>query len=109
MQNPGPAVGETTLMNRTGGAPSLANGMAQIFSGTIGGTHLLAIWYHFASCRSLVILTVLDAGTRVGRFMVQETLRHVWEPLGRSGSYFSIIFRARSSWECGAIFFIRAC
>ncbi|HVA93724.1 MAG TPA: carbon starvation CstA family protein, partial [Candidatus Dormibacteraeota bacterium] len=81
-------VGEQTLMNRTGGAPSLAMGMAQIFSNTIGGSQLLAIWYHFAIMfEALFILTVLDAGTRVGRFMVQEILGHVWKPLGRSGWY----------------------
>ena len=86
MQTLAQQVGETTLLNRTGGAPSLAMGMAQIFSGTIGGAHLLAIWYHFAIMfEALFILTVLDAGTRVGRFMVQETLRHVWEPLGAFG------------------------
>ena len=86
-------VGEQTLMNRTGGAPSLAMGMAQIFSSTIGGTHLLAIWYHFAIMfEALFILTVLDAGTRVGRFMVQEMLGHVWSPLGRTGWYPSIVF-----------------
>jgi carbon starvation protein len=67
------AVGEQTLLNRTGGAPSLAVGMAHIFSGTIGGERLLGIWYHFAIMfEALFILTVLDAGTRVGRFMVQE-------------------------------------
>ena len=85
-------VGEKTLMNRTGGAPSLAVGMAQIFSGTIGGDRLMAIWYHFAIMfEALFILTVLDAGTRVGRFMVQEILGHVWKPLGRSGWYPSIV------------------
>ncbi|MGH9744531.1 MAG: carbon starvation CstA family protein [Candidatus Acidiferrales bacterium] len=79
-------VGERTLLDRTGGAPSLAVGMAQIFSGTIGGEHLLAIWYHFAIMfEALFILTVLDAGTRVGRFMVQEFAGHFWKPLGRSG------------------------
>ena len=79
-------VGERTLLDRTGGAPSLAVGMAQIFSGIIGGEHLLAIWYHFAIMfEALFILTVLDAGTRVGRFMVQEFTGHFWKPLGRSG------------------------
>ncbi len=79
-------VGERTLLDRTGGAPSLAAGMAQIFSGTIGGERLLGIWYHFAIMfEALFILTVLDAGTRVGRFMVQELAGHVWKPLGRFG------------------------
>jgi carbon starvation protein len=79
------AVGEQTLMNRTGGAPSLAVGMAQIFSRTIGGERLLSIWYHFAIMfEALFILTVLDAGTRVGRFMVQELGSRVWKPFGRT-------------------------
>jgi len=80
-------VGEHTLLDRTGGAPSLAVGMAQIFSGTIGGERLLGIWYHFAIMfEALFILTVLDAGTRVGRFMVQELAGHVWPQLGRRSS-----------------------
>jgi carbon starvation protein len=79
------AVGETTLLNRAGGAPSLAVGMAQIFSSTIGGPRLLSIWYHFAIMfEALFILTVLDAGTRVGRFMVQELGGRVWKPFGRT-------------------------
>jgi carbon starvation protein len=86
-------VGEHSLLNRTGGAPSLAVGMAHIFSSTIGGERLLSIWYHFAIMfEALFILTVLDAGTRVGRFMVQELLGNVWKPLGRSGWYPSILF-----------------
>ena len=80
------AVGELTLWNRAGGAPSLAVGMAQIFSSTIGGPRLLSIWYHFAIMfEALFILTVLDAGTRVGRFMVQELSGRVWKPFGRTG------------------------
>jgi carbon starvation protein len=80
------AVGEITLWNRAGGAPSLAVGMAQIFSNTIGGPRLLSIWYHFAIMfEALFILTVLDAGTRVGRFMVQELGSRIWAPFGRKG------------------------
>src|SRR6202171_3689847 len=80
------AVGEQTLLNRAGGAPSLAVGMAQIFSNTIGGERLLSIWYHFAIMfEALFILTVLDAGTRVGRFMVQELGGRIWKPFKRTG------------------------
>lgn len=80
------AVGEQTLLNRAGGAPSLAVGMAQIFSNTIGGARLLSIWYHFAIMfEALFILTVLDAGTRVGRFMVQELGGRIWKPFSRRG------------------------
>jgi carbon starvation protein len=80
------SVGEQTLLNRAGGAPSLAVGMAQIFANTIGGARLLSLWYHFAIMfEALFILTVLDAGTRVGRFMVQELGGRIWKPFGRTG------------------------
>ena len=86
MTNLAHSVGELTLWNRAGGAPSLAVGMAQIFSNTIGGARLMSIWYHFAIMfEALFILTVLDAGTRVGRFMVQELGSRVWKPFGRRG------------------------
>ena len=86
------SVGEQTLWNRAGGAPSLAVGMAHIFSRTIGGERLLSIWYHFAIMfEALFILTVLDAGTRVGRFMVQELLGRVWKPIGRMNWYPAIV------------------
>ena len=79
-------VGEETLLSRVGGAPSLAVGMAQIFSDTIGGEAMIAVWYHFAIMfEVLFILTVLDAGTRVGRFMLQDLLGHFWAPMGRVG------------------------
>jgi len=81
-------VGENTMFARTGGAPSLAVGIAHIFSGTLGGERLMAIWYHFAIMfEALFILTVLDAGSRVGRFMLQDLLGHFWKPLGRTGWY----------------------
>jgi carbon starvation protein len=86
------SVGETTLWNRAGGAPSLAVGMAQIFSTTIGGERLLSIWYHFAIMfEALFILTVLDAGTRVGRFMIQELGGRIWKPFGRLNRYPAIL------------------
>jgi carbon starvation protein len=86
------AVGEQTLFNRTGGAPAFAVGMAHIFSQTLGGERLMAIWYHFAVMfEALFILSILDAGTRVARFMLQDALAHISKPLGRTSWYPSIL------------------
>ncbi len=85
------SVGEKTLLGRTGGAPSLAVGMAHIFSSAFG-QGLMALWYHFAIMfEALFILTTVDTGTRVGRFMLQELAGQLWRPLGRTSWYPSTV------------------
>ncbi|MGH7522039.1 MAG: carbon starvation CstA family protein [Gemmatimonadales bacterium] len=88
-------MGEQTLVARTGGAPSLAVGMAHIFSGlttVLGGKALTALWYHFAIMfEALFILTTIDTGTRVGRFMLQEIVGHVWPRFGQTSWYPSVL------------------
>jgi carbon starvation protein len=78
-------IGENTILSRAGGAPTLAVGMAQILAQALGGKSMEAFWYHFAILfEALFILTAVDAGTRVGRFMIQDMLGHVWAPLGNT-------------------------
>lgn len=84
-------MGESSLFARTGGAPSLAVGMASIF-GHAFGKSLLAIWYHFAIMfEAIFILTTLDAGTRVGRFMLQDMLGNVWPKMGQTSWMPSVV------------------
>ncbi|MCB5185363.1 carbon starvation protein A [Methylobacillus gramineus] len=84
-------MGESTLFARTGGAPSLAVGMASIF-GSAFGQSMLALWYHFAIMfEAIFILTTLDAGTRVGRFMLQDMLGNIWPKMGQTSWYPSVL------------------
>jgi carbon starvation protein len=83
LQSAAAAVDEESLVARTGGAPTLAIGLSEIFAGATAAS-LKAFWYHFAIMfEALFILTTVDAGTRVGRFMLQDTLGNVWKPIGR--------------------------
>ena len=84
-------MGEASLFARTGGAPSLAVGMASIF-GSLFGKSLLAMWYHFAIMfEAIFILTTLDAGTRVGRFMLQDMLGNVWPKMAQTSWWPSVL------------------
>jgi carbon starvation protein len=75
-------IGEKSILSRAGGAPTLAVGMAQILAQAVGGKSLEAFWYHFAILfEALFILTAVDAGTRVGRFMIQDMLGHLYKPM----------------------------
>src|SRR5216684_2067632 len=86
-------LGEKTMFNRAGGAPTFAVGMAHMFARVSAGPTALALWYHFAIMfEALFILTTIDAGTRVGRFLLQDLLGNVWRPLGNTRSWTANFF-----------------
>jgi carbon starvation protein len=85
-------IGEKTMFGRAGGAPTFAVGMAHMFSRAFG-EQWMAFWYHFAIMfEALFILTTIDAGTRVGRFILQDFLGGIWRPLGNTQSLPANIF-----------------
>src|SRR4051812_19482657 len=93
MQKLATDLGETTMFGRAGGAPTFAVGMAHMFSRVTSNPTALALWYHFAIMfEALFILTTLDAGTRVGRFLLQDLLGNLWKPLGNTSSWSANLF-----------------
>src|SRR5438094_4909653 len=86
-------LGESTMFSRAGGAPTFAVGMAHMFARISAKPTALALWYHFAIMfEALFILTTIDAGTRVGRFLLQDFLGNLWRPLGNTRSWSANLF-----------------
>ena len=86
-------LGEKTMFGRAGGAPTFAVSLAHMFSRVFPGEGMMSLWYHFAIMfEALFILTTLDAGTRVGRFILQDLLGQIWKPLGNTSSWFGNLF-----------------
>ncbi len=93
MQQLATNLGEKTMFNRAGGAPTFAVGMAHMFARISSSPTALALWYHFAIMfEALFILTTIDAGTRVGRFLLQDLLGNLWRPLGNTQSWSANFF-----------------
>src|ERR671923_28317 len=93
MQKLAANLGESTMFNRAGGAPTFAVGMADMFARFSASPTALALWYHFAIMfEALFILTTIDAGTRVGRFLLQDLLGNLWSALGNTRSWIANAF-----------------
>src|SRR4029450_2294745 len=106
MQKVATNLGGAAMFNRAGGAPTFAVGMANMFARVSAKPTALALWYHFAIMfEALFILTTLDAGTRVGRFLLQDFLGNLWRPLGHTRSwsanfFASVLLVAGGGWVC---------